>query len=127
MKLLLDTHIYLWLRSGDPRLAEGFLAAIVDEANIKYVSSISLAEIVIKISIGKLSAAAEPALDLSAGFDPLAFEPAHAQTLASLPLLHRDPFDRMLVAQALTDELVFLTADPRCLAYGVKELHQDRE
>jgi PIN domain nuclease of toxin-antitoxin system len=123
MRLLLDTHVYLWLRLDDPLLPAPFRAAIAEAANLKFVSAVSAAEIAVKRAVGKIEADGQIGGDIAAlGLDELAFTHRHAQTLDALPLLHRDPFDRMLVAQALSEDLVFLTVDARCAAYGVRLL-----
>lgn len=120
MRLLLDTHVYLWARLGSKRLPQRFAAAILSPQNTKYVSAVSLAEIAVKTTIGKLLPAALASLELeNTGYAPLDFTAAHAQTLAKLPLCHRDPFDRMLLAQAISENLVFLTVDEKCRQYQV--------
>lgn len=123
MRLLLDTHVYLWARLGSARLPQRFAAAILSPQNTKYVSAVSLAEIAVKTTIGKLPLAAGASLELeNTGYDPLDFTAAHAQSLAQLPLYHRDPFDRMLLAQAISENLVFLTVDEKCRQYQVASL-----
>lgn len=120
MRLLLDTHVYLWARLGSKRLPQRFAAAILSPQNTKYVSAVSLAEIAVKTTIGKLPPAALASLELeNTGYDPLDFTAAHAQKLAKLPLCHRDPFDRMLLAQAISENLVFLAVDEKCRQYQV--------
>lgn len=123
MRLLLDTHVLLWALSNSPRLPQVFAEAITEPSNLKYVSSISVAEIEIKRSIGKL--VAPPTLTgalTGAGFDELPFTAEHARTLSTLPLHHKDPFDRMLVAQALLEDLTFLSCDAHCVQYGCQTL-----
>jgi PIN domain nuclease of toxin-antitoxin system len=123
VNLLLDTHVYLWVRLDDPRLPDHFRRAIAEPGNVKYVSAISAAEIAAKRAVGKLELDGAADADIrSLGLDELPFTHAHAHVLDTLPLLHRDPFDRMLVAQALAEDLVFLTVDSRCAAYGVRGL-----
>ena len=123
MRLLLDTHVYLWVRLDSPRLPARFREAVADPANIKYVSAISAAEIAVKRAVGKLDVDGQIAGDLAAlGFDELPFTHRHARVLDTLPLLHRDPFDRMLIAQAISEDLVFLTVDAQCAAYDVRTL-----
>jgi PIN domain nuclease of toxin-antitoxin system len=121
VRLLLDTHVYLWVRLDSPRLPARFREAVADPANIKYVSAISAAEIAVKRAVGKLDVDGQIAGDLAAlGFDELPFTHRHARALDALPLKHRDPFDRMLIAQAMADDLVFLTVDAQCAAYDVR-------
>lgn len=123
MRLLLDTHVYLWLRLDDPHLPPHFREAIAEPANVKYVSAVSAAEIAVKRAVGKIEIDGDLGDDLSAlGLDELAFSHRHARTLDSLPLEHRDPFDRMLIAQAVAEDLVFLTVDAQCAAYDVRLL-----
>jgi PIN domain nuclease of toxin-antitoxin system len=119
MRILLDTHIYLWWLQDSPKLSQRGRAAIVAAAEV-YVSSASLWEAAIKISIGKLEAditvlAAQIALS---GFIELPVSAKHAIQLAQLPELHRDPFDRMLVAQAMCEPLRLLTADAQLAPYS---------
>jgi PIN domain nuclease of toxin-antitoxin system len=125
MNLLLDTHVYLWVRMNDPRLPARFRAAVAEPTNVKYVSSLSGAEIAVKRAVRKLEIS-QDALDTDGiealGFDELPFTLEHAQVLDRLPLLHRDPFDRMLIAQALAEDLTFLTVDGKIAPYEVRRL-----
>lgn len=124
MNLLLDTHVLIWVRAGDPRLPDHFRTAIAEPTNKKFISAITAAEIAVKTTVGKLQAPAEITRSLEhLGFDELPFTHQHAQVLASLPLLHRDPFDRMLIAQALADDLTFLSVDSAVHQYKVKLHH----
>jgi len=123
VRLLLDTHIALWWVQATDRLPPRHREVLGDPANTVYLSSIVLAEIAVKQSIGKLSVPDEFESHLHAeGLDPLSFTGRHARTLRSLPLHHRDPFDRMLLAQAIADDLVFVTADSRAGSYAVRLL-----
>lgn len=123
MKVLLDTHVALWAREDGPTLPREFRDAILNVDNRVYVSAVSLAEIAVKRAIGKLKVPSSFVEDFtSLFFGDLPFTSAHAAQLDKLPLHHRDPFDRMLVAQALTEDAVFLTVDPHCLRYEVKVL-----
>lgn len=122
MRLLLDTHVLLWVRA-DARLPEGFRKAISEPANIKLVSAMSLAEIAVKRAVGKLDVPDGFADHLTEiGFDHLAFTERHARVLDTLPLLHRDPFDRMLISQAIAEDAVLLTVDRDCLQYDARFL-----
>ncbi len=119
MRLLLDTNALLWFLGGLPRLGPSARRTI-DEATTLVVSEVSLLEISIKVSIGKLpSIPSLPAVIRESGIRRTGISDAYLARLESLPLLHRDPFDRLLVAQAITDDLTVLTADPVFAAYGV--------
>lgn len=123
MRLLLDTHVYLQVRLDDPLLPGHFRRVITEPRNVKYVSAVSAAEIAVKRTVGKLEVDGDLAGDISElGFDELPFTHRHARTLETLPLKHRDPFDRMLVAQAIAEDLTFLTVDAACTAYDVRLL-----
>ena len=120
-RLLVDTHALLWWLAGDAALSSTAEAAIADPANEPLVSVASLWEIAIKRSLGKLTAPDDLPSRISAeGFAWLPIGPAHAWEVRALPLLHRDPFDRLLVAQAMVEQLVIVTADPRLGAYSVE-------
>ncbi|WP_448006180.1 type II toxin-antitoxin system VapC family toxin [Agromyces bauzanensis] len=121
MKLLLDTHVLLWWLADDRRLPADHRALIADASNIVLVSAMTIAEIAIKTSLGRLDAPDDllPTLE-AGGLDELTFESRHAEVLRSLPWHYRDPFDRMLIAQAIAEQLTVLTADPRFAAYGVE-------
>lgn len=121
MRLLLDTHVLLWWLADDRRLGAEHRALIADASNVVLVSAMTVAEIAIKTSLGKLEAPDDllPTLE-AGGFDELSFESRHADLLRKLPWHHRDPFDRMLIAQAITEQLTVLTADPHFAAYGVE-------
>lgn len=120
MRLLLDTHVLLWWLADDRRLGDDHRALIADSSNIVLVSAMTVAEIAIKASLGKLEAPDDllPTLE-AGGFDELPFEASHAAVLRTLPWHHRDPFDRVLIAQAIAERLTVLTADPHFAAYGV--------
>lgn len=127
MRLLLDTHAFLWWVEAGDRLPRKARSAIASGRNACFVSVASGWEIAIKVSLGKLRI--EGALDrflpeqLAAnGFEPLPIDLKHAARVATLPFLHRDPIDRLLVAQALQEELAIVTADPVFAKYGVKRV-----
>src|SRR5690349_9060757 len=107
MEYLLDTHSFLWFINGDNQLSEKAKAAIIDSESVKYISIVSLWEIAIKVNLGKLSLGmgySDLRLQvINNGFEvlPITFE--HTATLISLELHHRDPFDRMIIAQALRE------------------------
>ncbi|BBX13047.1 twitching motility protein PilT [Mycobacterium novum] len=120
MRGLLDTHVLLWWLADDKNLSLAHRAVIADPDNELFVSAIVVAEVAIKASLGKLQAPAglDEAVRQS-GFGELPFTAAHAEVLRELPWHHRDPFDRMLVAQAIAERLDLLTADGRLHAYPV--------
>ncbi len=121
MRVLLDTHVLLWWLFDDQRLGPRVRSIIADGSNEVFVSSVTVAEIAIKSSLGKLTG--PPGLLgslVEEGFQELALLSTHAITLENLPLHHRDPFDRLLVAQAITDSLTFISYDPHIRAYDVE-------
>jgi PIN domain nuclease of toxin-antitoxin system len=124
MRLLLDTHIALWAITDDPRLSEAARALIVEPANEIFISVAALWEIAIKhavrprISAMPVSAATALHDFLGAGFQVLDIIPAHVLALEALPGLHGDPFDRIMVAQALSTPLRLLTRDTKVSAYS---------
>lgn len=123
MRLLLDTHVVLWWLADDPTLAAAHRTAIGDRSNSVLFSSVNVAEISIRASLGKLEAPSDLVEQLAAqGFEELPLTAAHAARLRDLPWLHRDPFDRMLVAQAQEEGLTFATVDQHCRDYDVRVL-----
>ncbi len=125
MKLLLDTNALLWLLNDDSRLAPAARQIIKDSQEIA-VSDVSLWEISIKISIGKLQSVPE-LLDTihDLGFRRLSLSNECLRLYESLPLLHRDPFDRMLVAQASVEGISLLTSDTFLKDYGINVISAD--
>jgi PIN domain nuclease of toxin-antitoxin system len=124
MKLLLDTHIFLWYISADPQLPAAFRDAIRDPANEVYLSVASIWEAVIKYALGKLPLPDAPAAYLPRQRDAhhiitLPIEEAVFAHLAGLPPLHRDPFDRILIAQVLQHGLTMVTVDVAVRAYSI--------
>jgi len=124
MKVLLDTHAFLWLVTDDDRLSENARQAFLDEENSLFFSAASLWEICIKRSLGKIS--------LKRGWletirnemkdnaiQWLSIEIPHCAEVTKLPFHHRDPFDRMLIAQAIVEDMQLLSQDSRLSAYGV--------
>ena len=119
MKLLLDTHILLWVMQDAPQLGRP-ARRLLNEAEAVHVSSVSLWEIAIKSALGKLRVDQD---ELDAQLDKIGFAPlpvtwAHTRALRKLPPLHGDPFDRMLIAQALSEPLHLLTHDRALAPYG---------
>ena len=123
MKLLLDTHTFLWALSQPNRLSKKQIAAMEDPTNKVYVSSISITEIAIKASLGKLELSFDP-IDAAerSGFEMLDFSAKDALILKDLPFHHRDPFDRMLIAQAISRKLIIATQDSRIDQYDCQTL-----
>ena len=123
MKLLLDTHIFLWALSEPTRLSPKQVIAMEDPTNTIYVSSISITEISIKASLSKLELVFDP-LDAAekSGFEMLDFSAKDALLLKDLPLHHRDPFDRMLIAQAISRKLIIATQDSIIDQYDCRTL-----
>ncbi len=121
MRILLDTHILLWWLSDDRRLPNPIRGAVADGSNAVYVSAISVAEIAIKGSLGKLESPGDLATAIvAAGLAHLPFTAEHADHLSALPWHHRDPFDRMLIAQAVVESMPFASVDPACRSYDVR-------
>jgi PIN domain nuclease of toxin-antitoxin system len=112
MRLLIDTHIFLWAMSGDKQLTKK-AQAIMLSAETVFVSAASIWEIGIKSGIGKLDADVNELVARmeEAGFRELPVTAAHAAAVRDLPDIHRDPFDRLLIAQAITEPLRLLTDD----------------
>lgn len=124
MRILLDTQAWLWLQTTPERLSDGALEAVSDPENDLFLSAASAWEIAIKYNLGKLPLPEPPAEYVpsrlaTSGTAPLTVEHRHALHVASLPRHHRDPFDRLLVAQARLDGLTILTADAQLGAYEV--------
>ncbi|RYE72732.1 MAG: type II toxin-antitoxin system VapC family toxin [Oxalobacteraceae bacterium] len=112
MRILLDTHVYLWWLQDSPKLSN--VARVrIDSASKVYISSASIWEATIKAGIGKLEVDVNQLVAeiTNCGFDELPILARHAAMVAQLPDIHRDPFDRILVAQALCEPLRLLTAD----------------
>ncbi len=124
MRLLLDTHALIWVLAAPDRLPAAARRAVRTADNEVYASVASAWEIAIKVAIGKLGFAApdlEQAL-ADSGIQPLGISLRHAASVANLPPHHRDPFDRMLVAQALCESMTLVTRDRALSKYGVRLL-----
>lgn len=127
MRLLLDTHIFLWYISGDPQLSAAWQALLRDPANTVYLSVVSIWEASIKYHLGKLPLPAPPEIYLPEQrrrhlITALPLDEADLAALGSLPTLHRDPFDRVLVCQVLANGLTLVTVDTAIRAYPVPTL-----
>jgi PIN domain nuclease of toxin-antitoxin system len=127
MRLLLDTHSFLWFVLNDPLLSSAAQGLVSDPANDILISPATYWEIAIKVRLGKLDLHA-PYDDfmrrgiLGNDFDILPIEPRHTSILTTLPLYHRDPFDRLLIAQTLTEGIQVVSRDIQFDAYGVTRL-----
>jgi PIN domain nuclease of toxin-antitoxin system len=121
MKLLLDTHALLWWLADDNRLGIRTKELIADPGNDILVSVAVFWEIVVEVRVGKLKADIEAIVDACArdGFILLDISPSHLRTLAALPMHHRDPFDHMLIAQAITERASFVSQDQHAAKYRV--------
>jgi PIN domain nuclease of toxin-antitoxin system len=127
MRMLLDTHALLWFLLDDPRLSSTAKAAIADPANDIEVSPASYWEIAIKIRIGKYKLpqpyeAFFEAQLLDNDFRVLHIEPKHTGRLVDMPFHHRDPFDRLLLAQALVENIELISGDATFDPYGVRRM-----
>jgi PIN domain nuclease of toxin-antitoxin system len=124
MRILLDTHIFLWFISGDPQLSISIRELIRDSDNEVYLSVVSVWESIIKYQLGKLPLPESPEIYLpkqrnSHQITSLPIDEDSVAQLIHLPLLHRDPFDRMLICQALQHRLTIATVDSAIRAYDV--------
>jgi PIN domain nuclease of toxin-antitoxin system len=124
MKLLLDTHVFLWFISADQRLKRSHEQAIRDSANQVFLSVVSIWEATVKHALGRLPLPTDPAVYLSTqrqrhGISSLALDESSVAQLARLPEFHRDPFERMLICQALHYDLTIVTADKAFASYPV--------
>jgi PIN domain nuclease of toxin-antitoxin system len=123
MKLLLDTHLLLWVAADHPALPDEARAVIEDEDNQLYFSVASMWEVVIKSSLGRedfqVDARVLRRSLIDAGYEELSIESHHAFEVATLPALHRDPFDRLLVGQAISEGIVLLTHDDQIKRYDL--------
>ena len=125
MRILLDSHIFLWAITGDARLSKRHRDLFLEEGNDLLLSVASLWEILIKTGLGRLPLPQPAAAYLAKQMEQnriamLGIRAAHLEALETLPPLHRDPFDRMLVAQALSERMPMLSVDKGIKKYGVK-------
>ncbi len=119
MRLLLDTHVFLWCIKNDRRLSKMARAKITHASDV-YISSASIWEAMIKIKLKKLDANIDQMVEsiVESGFLELPITAQHAAAISRLPDIHRDPFDRLLIAQAIVEPLTFLTADAELKNYS---------
>jgi PIN domain nuclease of toxin-antitoxin system len=127
MRLLLDTCTFLWIASESPKVSKAAITAFLDRRNERYLSTASVWEIAIKYSTGKLKLPSRPERFIpqireTSGIDLLDLDEDSALTVAKLPWIHRDPFDRVLVAQALVHGMTLLTSDDEIEQYAVRTL-----
>jgi PIN domain nuclease of toxin-antitoxin system len=119
VRLLLDTHVILWQLSAERSLSDAAYAAIAGADDLLF-SVVSFAEIGVKAAIGKLTVPESFQEHVTgAGVRTLSLSAAHGLAVSGLPVHHRDPFDRLLIAQATVDKLTVVTADRRFKAYGI--------
>lgn len=130
MNLLLDTHAWLWFHLGEPHLSTEARRSILDPSNTKYVSPASFWDISIKIGLGKYSSSTRYATFMhdsivGQGFHVLPITPLHTEAVSTLPVpviegrAHRDPFDRLLIAQAMVEHMSLVRDDGKFSAYEV--------
>lgn len=121
MRVLIDTHIYLWALSHPEKLSDTRRYELESSDNEVFLSAMSIAELMIKQSIGKIDIQFDPIeMAREIGFEVLSFSGGDAMVLGTLPLHHRDPFDRMLVAQALANKLSLMSDDSKLIPYDCK-------
>lgn len=127
MRVLLDTHSLLWLVTNDPRLSDTARKTFLDSDNELLCSAVVGFEIAVKHSLGKLELAEPPRAFINNririnALTPLPITIAHAVRVADLPFHHRDPFDRLLIAQAMEENVPLLSADENLSAYEIRRL-----
>jgi PIN domain nuclease of toxin-antitoxin system len=124
MTILLDTHAFLWFVLGDPKLSDRVKSMIIDPGNRKLVSPVTPWEVAIKVSRGQYSLTNnhrvffEMAMTIN-GFEELPISVRHTEIVQSLPFHHKDPFDRLLIAQAMGERIPIVSRDPLFDTYGV--------
>lgn len=129
MKLLLDTHALIWWLGDDDRLGPKARALIADPWNDVMVSVVSFWEIVVKVRVGKLEANIKDVINACDrdGFTKLDIGAVHLRQLTALPMHHRDPFDHLLIAQAISEDATLITSDGHAFRYPVQSVYcQDR-
>ena len=121
MKILIDTHIFLWMLSCPEKLSEKRRYKLEVPANEVFLSAMSIAELMIKSSVNKIKIDFDP-LDMAEQMqvDILAFSGQHAIMLGQLPMHHKDPFDRMILSQALANKLALMSDDAEFLKYNCR-------
>ena len=127
LRLLLDTHALIWWLAGDDSLGKDAKSAVADEANTVFVSAASAMEVATKYRIGKLPSAALLAQDFenviaSQGFTKLPISIHHARLAGEMPIPHKDPFDRLLIAQAQAEDMVLVSNEALFDGFGVRRI-----
>jgi len=127
MNLLLDTHIFLWFISNDKKLSNEWRNLISIKQNNVYVSVISLWEVILKYQLGKINFPESPEIYIPKQrkrhqLKNINLDEQSVTELIKLPLLHRDPFDRMLMSQAIANKLIFITVDSKIREYSIQGL-----
>ncbi len=123
MKIILDTHIFLWALADPDKIGEERLREIEIRSNRIFISSISIAELMIKASLGKIKINFNPVeMAEKSGFELLDFTSRDALVLKSLPSHHRDPFDRMIIAQGMVNKYCIMSNDEKFFHYDCKLL-----
>jgi PIN domain nuclease of toxin-antitoxin system len=121
MRFLLDTHLVIWIPVSGPRLSRSARVLLGDPANEFIFSVVSLWEVAIKRSIGKIDSKIDPRIIrrelLAVGYDELPVLAQHAVEVDALPFIHKDPFDRLLIAQAIVEGITLLTVDATVARY----------
>jgi len=121
MKIIIDTHIFLWAISNNSKLKKKQIEALKTLSNTIYVSSISITELMIKSSIGKIEINFDPiSIAKKTGFELLSYSAEDASALKNLPFHHKDPFDRMLISQATNRKFKIMTSDSKFKLYDCK-------
>jgi PIN domain nuclease of toxin-antitoxin system len=122
VRFLLDTHVLLWWLNGDPRVSQRTRSLLADPGNAALVSIVSLWEMLVKHRAGKMEVSLETIVAEidEVGFERLGLTQEHLAALSALPFHHRDPFDHLLIAQAIAESLTFVSADRRSADYPVQ-------
>jgi PIN domain nuclease of toxin-antitoxin system len=121
VRILVDTHVYLWMLSCPEKLSQTRRYELESPANEVFFSAMSIAELMIKHSIGKIEIKFDPVeMAQKMGLEILSFTGAEAMVLGELPLHHKDPFDRMLIAQSMINRLALMSDDSKFLQYDCK-------
>jgi PIN domain nuclease of toxin-antitoxin system len=123
MNIIIDTHIFLWALSDSSKLIDSKRSVLEDLSNTIYVSAVSIAELMIKASLKKLQIDFDPvAIAKESGFALLDFNGEAALLLKDMPFHHKDPFDRMLIAQSISNNYPIMTEDPKISLYDCRVL-----
>ena len=123
MNIIIDTHIFLWALTNHSRLSDAKRSVLEDLSNTIFVSAVSIAELMIKASLKKLGIDFNPVvMAKESGFALLDFSAEAALLLKDMPFHHKDPFDRMLIAQSIADSYPIMTQDPKIALYNCRVL-----